>query len=337
MNLRSMAGDLLIKEKLFVEKDNISSSEKSVIGAVQHVDNGHSSSIYHHASHVGSSDVQLINSPSRPVRRNLSNEFDDDDFQMVTNKKSRHLNNSSGCYISSQHTPQDLVMDMVNGNNMNGAVLNVSNDTTKVINSDPNLQKQMLITSASTRYALTRYPFPPHIVRFNSKKITINRFKEFVMNFFKSTYDLNIEIVNCRFSSLKCTNEEIDVLLYVKDPSSFAFLLDHTKWPGTICDEKFIFPSCPMIPPQLSLIIKNVDLRLDFDDFSKEVKNLYPDVKNIIRMKNKFGNDIKLVKLELTSPKTRNDLLKDKKIFINYICYDIVEYLAPVNVLICSK
>jgi hypothetical protein len=34
------------------------------------------------------------------------------------------------------------------------------------------------------------------------------------------------------------------------------------------------------------------------------VKNLYPDVTNVIRMKNKVGNDIKIIKLELTSPKT---------------------------------
>ena len=54
-------------------------------------------------------------------------------------------------------------------------------------------------------------------------------------------------------------------------------------------------------------------------------------------MKNEFGNDIKLVKLELTSPKTRAMLLSSKKIFIHYICYVIDEYLAPVNVLICSK
>jgi hypothetical protein len=93
----------------------------------------------------------------------------------------------------------------------------------------------------------------------------------------------------------------------------------------------------PSIPPQLSCIVKNVDLRADFNEFTDEIKSKYPYVRNVIRMKNKFGNDIKLVKLELTSPKARADLLSLKKIYINYNCYAVDEYLAPINVLICSK
>ncbi|CAF3535786.1 unnamed protein product [Rotaria socialis] len=54
-------------------------------------------------------------------------------------------------------------------------------------------------------------------------------------------------------------------------------------------------------------------------------------------MKNKFGNNIKLVKIELTSYEIRRQLLADKKLIINYISYDIDQYLAPINVLICSK
>lgn len=54
-------------------------------------------------------------------------------------------------------------------------------------------------------------------------------------------------------------------------------------------------------------------------------------------MKNKFQNDIKLVKIELSSYELRKELLNKKRIIINYLTYDITEYLAPVNVLICSK
>lgn len=109
------------------------------------------------------------------------------------------------------------------------------------------------------------------------------------------------------------------------------------NWPDLICGKKFSFPSTPSIPAQLAIIIKNVDLRINFDDFSNEIKLNYPDVKNIIRLKNKFGNFTKLIKLELISPKARVDLLKNKKICIDHIRYDIDEYLAPMNVLICSK
>ncbi|CAF4421634.1 unnamed protein product, partial [Rotaria sp. Silwood2] len=42
----------------------------------------------------------------------------------------------------------------------------------------------------------------------------------------------------------------------------------------------------PAIPPQLSLIMKNVNVRIDFIEFNNEVKSLVPDVKNVIRMNN---------------------------------------------------
>jgi hypothetical protein len=63
----------------------------------------------------------------------------------------------------------------------------------------------------------------------------------------------------------------------------------------------------------------------------------FSEFKNIIRMKNKFQNDIKMIKLELISLIVRDKLLNDKKIGINYITYDVSEYLAPATVLICSK
>ncbi|CAF4374949.1 unnamed protein product, partial [Rotaria magnacalcarata] len=43
-----------------------------------------------------------------------------------------------------------------------------------------------------------------------------------------------------------------------------------------------------------------------------------------------------MVKVELTSSSVRDELLNKKRIIVNYITYDIIEYLAPANVLICS-
>jgi hypothetical protein len=354
MNLRKKSNYHSNKEKLCINNENGDSTDNMLDVSLQNDDKiklsecsnsssdpienvllNQNSTLNHCAAPTditGTTDSQLIHSPSRSVRRCHSNASDDDHFQIVTYKKSKQLNNQDGGNIRPHqiHLHQDTVITNDN--------VNVSNSSSNFVNVIPShLQQQHSITSASTRYALTRFPFPPHIVRFNSNKISIIRFKEVIVHHFKSHHDLNVDIANCRISTLKCNTNEIDILLYVKDPNTFAFLLNHDNWPETVYGEKFTFPSVPSIPPQLSLIIKNVDLNLDFDDFSNEIKNLYPEVKNVIRMKNKFGNFIKLVKLELTSPKTRDDLLKSKKIFINYICYDIEEYLAPVNVLICSK
>ncbi|CAF4235845.1 unnamed protein product, partial [Adineta steineri] len=46
---------------------------------------------------------------------------------------------------------------------------------------------------------------------------------------------------------------------------------------------------------------------------------------------------IKFVKLELTSSIARDELLNSKKDIIGYIAYNLNEYLAPANVLLCSK
>jgi len=110
---------------------------------------------------------------------------------------------------------------------------------------------------------------------------------------------MEINILNCRCSN-RCSNNEYDFLLFLNDVFSFSFLLDQSKWPTNIAKENYSFPSSPSIPSQLSLLIKNVDLHLDFAEFSAEIKTRYPLVKNVIRLKNKFNNDIKLVKLELT-------------------------------------
>ena len=118
--------------------------------------------------------------------------------------------------------------------------------------SDP----QQFITSASGRYAVTRYPFSPHIVRFNSNKNSINQFKDDISKYYKFEHDFSLEIINCQSSNIKCSNNETYAILYLKDSSSPAFLLDHANWSSTICGETFRFPSIPPIPPLLPLIIK---------------------------------------------------------------------------------
>ena len=196
--------------------------------------------------------------------------------------------------------------------------------------------RQISVTTESTRYAQTRFPFPPFIIRFNAGKVTPGQIKEGLTFHCKQNYQMDINILNCRLSN-RSSNNEYDFLLFLKDAISFSLLLDAKNWPDTFGNMNYMFPSSPSIPPQLSLIIKNVDLRLNFVEFSHEIKTNYPQVKNVIRLKNKFNNDIKLVKLELTSATVRDELLSKRKINVGYIVYDIDEYLAPANILICSK
>ncbi|CAF1211542.1 unnamed protein product, partial [Didymodactylos carnosus] len=148
---------------------------------------------------------------------------------------------------------------------------------------------------------------------------------------------MDILINNYRSSTLKCGANEYDILLYVKDVNSFTFLFGKQKWPLQIGGENFIFPSTPSIPPQLALIIKNVDLRVDINELSGDLKALFPEIYNVVRLKNKFQQDIRMVKVEFVSATIRDDILNSGKINVNFRSYDIEEYLAPACVLICSR
>ncbi|CAF2912963.1 unnamed protein product [Rotaria sp. Silwood2] len=215
--------------------------------------------------------------------------------------------------------------------------------------SDPNQQllkqhhqlqqlQHLNVTAAATRYAQTRLPFPPYIIRFKSGYVKEKQAAEEIVTHFKSNFQLDILFMNYRISTTKCTAGEYDILLFAKNMDSFTSLLDQNRWPSKIGNTSYSFPSSlPSIPPQLSLIIKNVDLRTSLKEFTDDIKELYPDIRNIIRLKNKFQQDIRMVKVELGSIQTRNNILKGGKICINYRTYDVDEYIGTASVLICSK
>ncbi|CAF3361483.1 unnamed protein product [Rotaria socialis] len=144
--------------------------------------------------------------------------------------------------------------------------------------------QQISITTESTRYAQTRYPFPAFIIRFSTSKATSNKIKEDLIDHCIQNYQMEINILNCRLSNRSSSNE-YDFLIFLKDSSSFSFLLNQNNWPDSFSNGNYIFPYSPAIPPQLSLSIKNVDLRLDFNEFGQEIKTRYPRIKNVIRLK----------------------------------------------------
>ena len=133
-----------------------------------------------------------------------------------------------------------------------------------------------VITNESTSFALSRFPFPPFTIRFNSNNISPS-------------------ILHCCLARSNSIQQR-DYLLYVKNATSFCFLLETNNWPNTIKNLTFSLPLIPRIPPQLSLIIKDVDLNIHSDEFCSDIKSQYPDIKNVVRLKNKFDKHIKLIK-----------------------------------------
>ena len=193
--------------------------------------------------------------------------------------------------------------------------------------------------AASTRYALSRFPFPPVIIRFNTvaAKPALKKIQEELSAHLDSAHHSKVTFLHVRASTVRCNANELDILLYVKDAKSFGLLLDELNWPPTLVGEGFSFPSLPSIPPQLSLIIRNVDASANLEEITAELKSAYPSTRNVIRLKNKFGKCIDLVKVELSSSEERQALLDSKRFYVNHMSYVVGEYLAPANVLICSK
>ncbi|CAF4981331.1 unnamed protein product, partial [Rotaria sp. Silwood1] len=261
------------------------------------------------------SNSTMINSPARSKRGSPSSDPDEDDFQIITRqKKKKQIDLFNRQRL---HHQQNLsVTPNKSPSNTNRFISSRTITNSNNINNQRGPPDQQNVTTAAARYATSRFPFPPYIIRFKSNQVTLNKFKEDVV---------------------KCVDDDMDILLYVKDSISFASLHDETKWPLKIAGEDYMFPSRPSIPPQLSVIIKNVNVRIDFEEFTNDVKSMIPEVINVIRMKNKFGNIIHMVKLELSSVSARQDLLDAKKLMINYISYEITEFLSPAQVLICSK
>ncbi|CAF4071385.1 unnamed protein product, partial [Rotaria sp. Silwood2] len=280
------------------------------------------------------SNLHLVNSSLPSVRRPLSVDESDDGFRVVKNKKKQKQ-----IARDDPQTLNDIEASRINTIAPNLVDVELDQNSTRIVNDNQHQlsSHNFVITNESTRFAQTRYPFPPFVLRFGAGKVTSNQLKENLIDHCKKIHQFDVQVINCRLSSNVLSDNEYDILIYVKDAFSFSFLLEQAHWPKVIGGKSYFFPSAPAIPPQLCLLIKNVDLRIDFDEFCLDIKSNYPQVKNIIRMKNKFQNDIKMVKIELTSPSIRDDLLNKKRIFVNYITYDIIEYLAPANVLICSK
>jgi hypothetical protein len=272
------------------------------------------------------------------VRRPLLTEESDDDFQSVVNKSPKRKQKQAALQFNQ-------ITD-TNRSVINPGVSILSSDVTASINNDlhsagnnkirPPIQP-FIATNELTRFALTRYHFPPSVVHFKSTKVTFNQVKDSLINHCKSNFYTDINIINCRTNNSSLLNNECDILIFTKDAVSFSFLFDRTHWPNVLGNESCVISSFPSIPPQLCLLVKNVDLNVDIYGICDEIKDKFPAVKNIIRMKNKFQQDIKMIKLELISSAIHDDLLHDRKININNISYDIIEYLAPANVLICSK
>ncbi|CAF4559498.1 unnamed protein product, partial [Rotaria sp. Silwood1] len=140
-----------------------------------------------------------------------------------------------------------------------------------------------VVSNAACRFAASRYPFAPFSVIFTQEV----REKIVVDDLIKHASDKwNFELKTIAYRKGRSENNEHRILIFVENSESFVFLHNHSNWPETLADYQFTIKS-PSIPPQLALVIPSVSLEIDWDEFVQELKEMYPDIANIIRLKNK--------------------------------------------------
>jgi hypothetical protein len=126
------------------------------------------------------------------------------------------------------------------------------------------------------------------------------------------------------------------VLVFVDDVDSFCFLSNDANWPIQLGHEAFVVKK-PSNPPQLCVILPNVSLNVDLEEFVLDLKEQYPEVMEVMRLKNRSQQPIRTMKVELSCAKARANLLQQKELSIGYMKYRLIEYLTPAQVLICGN
>ncbi|CAF1306169.1 unnamed protein product, partial [Didymodactylos carnosus] len=205
-----------------------------------------------------------LNSPARSIRRTHS-DFDEieDEFRTVNSKKSKNIDpNRSILPVQRQLTRSPSPSLMSLSSQVNNGVSVTSSSTVKspsnqrttangtTVNSIYNNQ-QSTVSFEATRYAQSRYPFHPFVVRFSSSKNTEQEVAKDLCVHLKQNRGLDIELVGFRRSIRKCGPNEVDILLFVKDSHSFAHLYNDLNWPQTRHGQVFTHPSSPSIPPAI--------------------------------------------------------------------------------------
>jgi hypothetical protein len=300
---------------------------------------------------IGNTTVSNTESPitpnQSPCRRSRDQMDDNEEFRSATMKNKKHRQDSTAENQPSpqrqeqQYTPRHRYptrlqyyqqgQDVGRRDDHDAHNWPANQHTSQTVSSTIN------VTTAATRYATTRFPFAPFVVRFSTNTIPETQIAKDLVKHSDQQHQLILHISNVRKSTLKCLPNECDYLIYVKTASSFAWLYGKQNWPTSLGGHSFTFPSMPSFPPQLSLVLKNVDLRTDVDDLAVCLKSSHPEIFNVIRLRNKFQNEIKMIKLEILSINTRLTLLNDRKVRVNGMTYDVEEYLSPATVLICSQ
>lgn len=213
---------------------------------------------------------------------------------------------------------------------LNGKVLlnRDNHDNRGASNSD-----QLQPSTAACRFATSRFPFAPFTVIFTQEVHEKKVLDDLITH---ARNNCNFELKTVAYRRGRTVDNEYRVLIFVENSESFVFLYNTDNWPTSLASNQFTFKT-PSIPPQLALVLPVVSLQTDWDEFVKELKDIFPSLVNVIRLKNKMQQPVRAVKLEFLSSKVRSEILDAGEIAVMHMKFKVVEYFSQANVLICSN
>ncbi|CAF1665278.1 unnamed protein product, partial [Adineta ricciae] len=224
-----------------------------------------------------------------------------------------------------------LVSSTAHSHMENGQMVQ-ANQTLRTGIAQTTIQTSSEISLAARSFATTRYPFAPFHVIFKSA-IKDRSAIDDIVKYVKNEHNFDLKIAAYRH---KLSKNGYSLLVFVENIEAFCFLNKDLNWPSLLAEAEYTIKK-PSIPPQLCLIVLNVSLNTDWEEFVGDVKERYPEVVNVIRLKNRNQRPVPTVKIETSCATTRESILQLKQMNIGYINYKVTDYLAPAQVLLCGN
>ncbi|CAF3989977.1 unnamed protein product [Rotaria sp. Silwood1] len=187
-----------------------------------------------------------------------------------------------------------------------------------------------VISEQAIRFAQTRFPFPPIIIKF-AQDVNENVIIKSIEKHFNEHFYMDLSIAGHRLKGKR------DLILFAGNRESFVLLYDDKKWPQHLNSIVFEKAGAKHLPAQFSIILRNVPIDINIDELLVNIKNDYPDVVNAFRISNKDEKPTTLVRLDIKCTKIIDELLKKKFMYVNNIRYTVTEYISPAKVLVCTK
>jgi hypothetical protein len=198
-----------------------------------------------------------------------------------------------------------------------------------------NVQQQTSVSEEAKRFAQSRYPFSPFVIKMK-QNIRDKIIVDFLCKHVKDNHHFDLELAGYRGTVDNDPTGGYKILSFVKNIDSFAMLFDQKIWPQEMCGHSFNLVM-PSIPPQLAVVLPDVPMNINMEEFNEEIRANYEQIVSVVRLRNRFQREIKAVKIEFSSVTARKKMLEKNRLLIMGLSLEVVEYLAQAHVLICSQ